>query len=43
MQPLFITIDPERDTFAAVRDFVEAIDSRIIGMSGTAAARAITS
>jgi cytochrome oxidase Cu insertion factor (SCO1/SenC/PrrC family) len=36
VQPLFITIDPERDTFAAVRDFVGAIDSRIIGMSGTA-------
>lgn len=35
VQPLFITIDPERDSFVEVRDFVAAIDARIIGMSGT--------
>jgi protein SCO1/2 len=35
VQPLFITIDPARDTYVAVDDFVAAIDGRIIGMSGT--------
>ena len=35
VQPLFITIDPERDTFAVVGGFVAAIDARIIGMTGT--------
>lgn len=37
-QPLFVTIDPERDDRAAVHDFVKAFDPRITGLTGTAAA-----
>jgi len=37
VQPLFITIDPERDTTATVAEFVGAFDPRIIGLTGTPA------
>jgi protein SCO1/2 len=45
VQPLFITVDPERDTPAALKDFVSAFDDRIAGLTGSpeqvaAAARA---
>ncbi|MCW3474190.1 SCO family protein [Limobrevibacterium gyesilva] len=43
--PLFITVDPERDTVAALADYVKLFDERLIGLTGTpdqisAAARA---
>jgi cytochrome oxidase Cu insertion factor (SCO1/SenC/PrrC family) len=33
--PLFVTIDPERDTAAALADYVKLFDDRIIGLTGT--------
>jgi protein SCO1/2 len=35
VQPLFISIDPERDTPAALADFVPRFDAGIIGLTGT--------
>jgi protein SCO1/2 len=45
VQPLFVSVDPERDTPAALHDMLESFDPRILGLSGTqeqvaAAARA---
>lgn len=34
--PLFITIDPERDTPAALAAYVKLFDDRLIGLTGTA-------
>jgi cytochrome oxidase Cu insertion factor (SCO1/SenC/PrrC family) len=36
VQPLFITVDPERDKGEVLRSFAEAFDKRLIGLSGTA-------
>lgn len=36
VQPLFVTVDPERDTPAALKDFVTAFDNRIVGLTGSA-------
>ena len=35
VQPIFISIDPERDTPMALPDFVPRFDSGIIGLTGT--------
>ncbi len=33
--PLFVTVDPERDTVDVVRDYTDAFDPRIIGLTGS--------
>jgi protein SCO1/2 len=38
IQPLFITVDPERDTVEHLRDFVPMFHPRLIGLTGNAAA-----
>ena len=35
IQPLFVTVDPERDHGAALRDFTAAFDKRLIGLTGS--------
>ena len=35
---LFITIDPERDTPAVLKDYLSSFDPRIVGLTGTPAA-----
>src|SRR5262245_6088012 len=35
IQPLFVTVDPERDTGVVLRSFTEAFDKRLIGLGGT--------
>ncbi len=36
IQPLFITVDPARDTLPVLVDYTSAIDPRILGLSGSA-------
>lgn len=38
IQPLFVTVDPERDRGAALNDFTAAFDKRLIGLTGDARA-----
>lgn len=37
IQPLFITIDPERDTVEVMKNYVELFHPRLIGLTGTQA------
>jgi len=34
-QPLFITVDPERDTVAVMKDYVSLFHPKLIGLTGT--------
>jgi protein SCO1 len=36
LQPIFVTVDPERDHGPMLREFTTAFDKRIIGLTGTA-------
>jgi len=36
IQPIFITIDPERDTVAAMAKFVSGFSKQLVGLTGTA-------
>ncbi|HJU11309.1 MAG TPA: SCO family protein [Candidatus Binataceae bacterium] len=35
LQPLFITVDPHRDTQKVMTDYLKSFDSRVIGLTGT--------
>jgi protein SCO1/2 len=35
IRPIFVTVDPERDHGAALRDFTAAFDKRLIGLTGS--------
>jgi protein SCO1/2 len=35
LQPLFVTVDPQRDTREEMREYLKSFDSRIIGLTGT--------
>ena len=35
VQPLFVTVDPERDKGPLLRTFTQAFDQRLVGLSGT--------
>ena len=35
LQPIFITIDPERDTREVLREYTGAFDARILGLTGS--------
>ena len=35
VQPIFITVDPERDTSAVLKNYVSAFDPNLIGLTGT--------
>jgi protein SCO1/2 len=35
IQPIFITIDPERDTPTLLKDYVALFDKRLVGLTGT--------
>jgi protein SCO1/2 len=37
IQPLFITVDPKRDTRQVMADYLKAFDHRIVGLTGSQA------
>ncbi|MFH1344101.1 MAG: SCO family protein [Pseudomonadota bacterium] len=37
LQPLFITVDPERDTRDVLTEYLKSFDPRIVGLTGTQA------
>jgi protein SCO1/2 len=37
VQPLFITVDPNRDTVQVMADYLKSFDPRIVGLTGTQA------
>ena len=37
LQPLFITVDPQRDTPQVLKDYTGSFDQRIVGLTGTEA------
>lgn len=37
LQPIFISVDPERDTFEVLKTYTAFFDARILGMTGSAA------
>jgi protein SCO1/2 len=37
LQPLFVTVDPERDTPGVMAEYLKSFDSRIVGLTGTQA------
>ncbi|RXG91105.1 SCO family protein [Bradyrhizobium zhanjiangense] len=37
LQPLFITVDPQRDTPVVMTDYLKSFDSRIVGLTGNQA------
>jgi protein SCO1/2 len=38
VRPVFITVDPERDTSSAMKDYVQAFDAPIVALTGSDAA-----
>jgi protein SCO1/2 len=37
LQPLFVTVDPQRDTTSVIAYYLKSFDSRIVGLTGTQA------
>lgn len=37
LQPVFVTVDPDRDTREVLSDYLKSFDSRIVGLTGTQA------
>jgi len=37
LQPLFVTVDPQRDTREVMTEYLKSFDSRILGLTGTQA------
>ncbi len=35
LQPLFVTVDPHRDTRELMREYLQSFDTRIVGLTGT--------